>query len=267
VAAPGVGMTDRLTDRLSRLGPRLRAAERVLVFSDFDGTLVPIRDDPLACELSPEGRSLLGRIAAHPNAAAAIVSGRDLPDLRPRVGVDGLAYAGNHGLEIQGVGFEYREPGAAALVGELAAITTELAAALAGVSGAWVQNKVLSASVHYRQTPPALVPAVKKAVEQALASHQKRFVLRGGKMVLEVRPAVDWHKGRAVRWLWEKLAAGAPNPVAIYLGDDATDEDAFAAVPDGVTVMVGQSRQTAARYRLDGPQDVARFLAWLADVL
>ena len=256
-----------LFDPLKDLESRIRGGRRVLLFVDFDGTLVPIRDDPMACRLSDEGRDLLGRIAAHPNAAAAIVSGRDLPDLRPRVGVDGLAYAGNHGLEIQGVGFEYREPGAAALAGELAKITSELTAELAGVPGAWVQNKVHSARVHFRQTPPALVPVVKKAVEQALGHHRDHFVLRGGKMVLEVRPAVDWHKGRAVRWLWEKLAAGAPNPVAIYLGDDATDEDAFAAVPDGVTVMVGQSRQTAARYRLDGPQDVARFLRWLADVL
>lgn len=256
-----------LFNPLKDLEGRIRGGRRVLLFVDFDGTLVPIRDDPMACRLSDEGRDLLRRIAAHPNAAAAVVSGRDLPDLRPRVGVEGVAYAGNHGLEIQGVGFEFREPGAAALAGELAAITAELTAALAGVSGAWVQNKVLSASVHYRQTPPALVPAVREAVDRAVGHHRERFVLRGGKMVLEVRPAVDWHKGRAVRWLWEKLAAADPNPVAIYLGDDATDEDAFAAVPDGVTVMVGPSRQTAARYRLDGPPDVTRFLGWLADVL
>jgi trehalose-phosphatase len=256
-----------LFDPLGDLASRIRTGRRVLLFLDFDGTLVPIRDDPLACQLSAEGRGLLGRIAAHPNAAVAVVSGRDLPDLRPRVGVEGIAYAGNHGLEIQGPGFEFREPGAAALVGELEAITAELTAALAGVSGAWVQNKVLSASVHFRQAPPELVPRVREAVERVAGPHRERFVLRGGKMVLEVRPAVDWHKGRAVRWLWEKLAEGNPNPAALYLGDDATDEDAFAAVPDGVTVMVGPARQTAARYRLDGPPDVTRFLGWLADAL
>ena len=98
-----------LFDPLKDLEGRIRSGRRVLLFVDFDGTLVPIRDDPMACRLPDEGRDLLGRIAAHPNAAAAIVSGRDLPDLRPRVGVDGLAYAGNHGLEIRGVGFEYRE--------------------------------------------------------------------------------------------------------------------------------------------------------------
>ncbi len=256
-----------LFDPLKDLEGRIRGGRRVLLFVDFDGTLVPIKDDPMACELAAEGRELLGRIAAHPNAAAAVVSGRDLTDLRPRVGVAGLAYAGNHGLEIEGPGFVFREPGAAALVGELAAIAADLTPALADVPGAWVQNKGLSASVHYRQTPPALVPRVREAVERAVAPHRGRFVLRGGKMVLEVRPAVDWHKGRAVRWLWEKLAEGDRNPVAIYLGDDATDEDAFKAIPDGVTVMVGPSRQTAARYRLDGPQDVTRFLVWLADVL
>ncbi len=256
-----------LFDPLADLAARVRAGRRVLLFADFDGTLVPIADNPMTCELPPEGRALLARIAARPNAAAAVVSGRDLPDLRPRVGVAGIAYAGNHGLEVQGPGFEFRDPGAVALAGELAAVTAALTGELAGVPGAWVQNKVLSASVHYRQTPPELVPRVKATVERVVGPHRERFVLRGGKKVLEVRPAVDWDKGKAVRWLWEKLAAGDPDPVAIYLGDDATDEDAFRAVPDGVTVMVGPSRRTAARHRLDGPADVARFLAWLADAL
>jgi trehalose 6-phosphate phosphatase len=256
-----------LFDPLKDLEGRIRAGRRVLLFADFDGTLVPIDNNPMACELSPRGRELLARIASHANAAAAVVSGRDLPDLRPRVGVNGLAYAGNHGLEVQGPGFEFRDPAAAALSGELAAVAAELTGALAGVPGAWVQNKVLSASVHYRLTPPALVPKVKEATERVVGPHRGRFELRGGKMVLEVRPAVDWDKGRAVRWLWEKLAAGHPNPVAIYLGDDATDEDAFRAVPDGVTVMVGPSRQTAARYRLTGPDDVTKFLGWLANAL
>jgi trehalose 6-phosphate phosphatase len=255
-----------LFDPLGDLASRIRAGRRVLLFCDFDGTLVPIKDNPLACWLSPENRDLLTRIGAHRRASVAVVSGRDLPDLEPRVAVDGITYAGNHGLEIRGPGFEYREPGAEALTVDLARTLGELTAELAGVPGAWVQNKVLSASVHYRQTPPEFVPRVKETVERVVAPRRDRFVLRGGKMVLEVRPAVDWHKGRAVRWLWERLG-GDPDAIAVYLGDDATDEDAFRALPDGVTVMVGPARQTAARYRLNDPDDVARFLGWLAAAL
>src|SRR5262245_2461975 len=118
---------------MADLAGRIRAGRRVVLFTDFDGTLVPICDRPLAVELPADGRSLLARVAAHPRAAVAVVSGRDLPDLRPRVGVERIAYAGNHGLEIQGPGFEFREPGSVALAGELAKVVAELTGALAGV--------------------------------------------------------------------------------------------------------------------------------------
>jgi trehalose 6-phosphate phosphatase len=254
-----------LFDPLDDLATRIRAGRRVLLFTDFDGTLVPIKDNPMACSLSSDDRALLARIAARPNALVAVVSGRDLADLMPRVGVEGIVYAGNHGLEIRGPGFDFREPGAVALAPKLAKIVAELTAALADVPGTWVQNKELSASVHFRQTPPDWHGWVRETVERVLNPHLDEFVSRGGKMVLEVRPRVDWHKGRAVHWLWQRLAGNDPNPVAIYLGDDATDEDAFQAIPDGVTIMVGPSRRTAARHRLNDSADVSKFLAWLAE--
>jgi trehalose 6-phosphate phosphatase len=260
-------MPDPLTDHLSDLGPRLRAAGRMLLFSDFDGTLVPIKDDPMACELAPDLRRVLVAVRDHPRAAVAVVSGRDLADLVPRVGVGRIAYAGNHGLEIAGPGFEYREPTAVERTGDLADIVAELTAALERVAGAWVQDKVLTASVHYRQVAPELVAAVREVVQRVVGPHLDRFVLRDGKMVLEVRPAVDWHKGRAVRWLADRLAGGAADPAVIFLGDDHTDEDAFAALPDGVTVMVGPDRQSAARYRVESPAEAAEFLRWVAGAL
>lgn len=256
-----------LFDPLGDLTGRIRAGRRVLLFTDFDGTLVPIKDDPMACALAPGDRAQLARIAAKPGALVAVVSGRDLADLTPRIGVEGAVHAGNHGLEIRGPGFDFREPGAVALAPKLAQIVAELTAALAGVPGAWVQNKELTASVHFRQTPPELHGRVREAVERVLNPHLDEFVLRGGKMVLEVRPRVDWHKGRAVHWLRERLAGEDRHPVAIYLGDDATDEDAFKAIPDGVTILVGPARSTAARYRLNDAADVSKFLGWLAGVL
>jgi trehalose-phosphatase len=256
-----------LFDPLADLAGRVRSGRRVLLFTDFDGTLVPIKDDPMACALSPGDRAQLARIAARPGAVVAVVSGRDLADLTPRIGVEGIIHAGNHGLEIRGPGFNFREPGSVALAPKLAKIVADLTAALADVPGAWVQNKELTASVHFRQTPPESHGRVRESVERVLNPHLDEFVLRGGKMVLEVRPRVDWHKGRAVHWLWQRLAGDDPNPIAIYLGDDATDEDAFQAIPDGVTIMVGPARSTAARYRLNDAADVSKFLAWLADVL
>lgn len=256
-----------LSEALPGLSAAIRAGRRVLLFTDFDGTLVPIHEMPFDCFPLPGVRESLAALAARPGAVAAVVSGRELDDLIPRVGVTGLSYAGNHGLEIIAPGVAFAEPGAVERQAELAAIAAELAAAVADAPGAWVQDKGLSASVHYRLTPPAHVPAVAAAVERVLAPHLGRFVLRTGKMVFEVRPRVDWHKGRAVQWLRNRFAGGDPTAVPIFLGDDATDEDAFAVLPDGITVLVGPAQPTAARYRVDAPADAAAFLAWLAERL
>lgn len=249
-----------LFDPLQDLADRIRSGRRVILFTDFDGTLVPICDKPLAVFASDEVQTVLSRLAKQ--AGVAVVSGRDLADLIPRVGVEGIAYAGNHGLEIHGPGYEFRVPEAVERSPELHEIVTELTVALSGVLSSWVQNKELTASVHFRQVDPAQVPRVVAIVEQILIPHQERFELRPGKMVLEVRPRVNWHKGEALKWLWNRMNA-TPNTIGIYLGDDATDEDAFAALPDGVTVLVGSPRPSEARYRLNGPEEVLEFLKWL----
>lgn len=256
-----------LTDHLNHLAPRIRSAGRVLLFTDFDGTLVPIHDTPMEVYLPAEGRDLLAGLAAHPRVGVAVVSGRDLADLMPRVGVEGIAYAGNHGLEIAAPGLTFREPAATARSAELAGLMAELAEALAEIPGAWVQDKVLTASVHYRQVSPDFVPKVLEAVEEVIEPVRDRFVLRDGKMVWEVRPAVDWHKGYAVHWLMEALSGGHADPLPVYLGDDHTDEDAFDALPEGITVYVGDAADTVARYAVDSPADVTAFLRWLAGMV
>ena len=256
-------MSRPLSDALPLLSAALRAGHPLLLFCDFDGTLVEINDTPFDVFPLPTVQAALARIAAHPQATVAIVSGRDLADLKPRVGVDGIAYAGNHGLEIHGAGFEFTEPTADSLRAALNEIVTQLADAVRTMPGAWVQFKGLTATVHHRQTPADAVPELTATVQRLIAPYTDRFALKTGKMVLEVRPLVDWHKGHAVHWLTERFAIDHPEPIAVFLGDDVTDEDAFAMLPHGVTVLVGPPRPTAARYRVDQPTDVAAFLGWL----
>jgi trehalose 6-phosphate phosphatase len=86
-------------------------------------------------------------------------------------------------------------------------------------------------------------------------------------MVREVRPAVAWHKGDAVRWLAGQLSPGREGGVPLYAGDDDTDEDAFAALPGGITIRVGEGRTTLARYSAGGPEEVHAFLDWLLAVV
>ena len=82
-------------------------------------------------------------------------------------------------------------------------------------------------------------------------------------MVLEIRPAVDWHKGKAVDWLARQMSPICAEPLLIYLGDDDTDEDVFAAWPGAITVSVGENPNTLANYSVRDPNEVHAFLRWL----
>lgn len=224
-------------------------AERALLCTDFDGTLVPIGDDPACCMLDDDTRHMLAALHRPPRLHVAVVSGRRLTDLRRRVGVDGLVYAGNHGLEIEGAGLVFREPAAFALRGALSSLAAELDAAIAGVAGAWLEHKGLTCTIHYRRVQPEAVAMLRAAVarttERAVTAGLVR--LHGGKCVVEVRPNVAWDKGRAFAWLGDGLGCGPAD--RLFLGDDETDEDAFRAGRDAITIRVGPpDAGSAARY-------------------
>jgi len=262
-------MAEWLGSHLARLADDVRAARQVLFFSDFDGTLVPIRNRPTECSLDPALRENLASLAKLDRVAIGIVSGRNLSDLIARVGLDGLAYAGNHGHEIQGPDFSFREPFAVHSRAKLDRLVKEIDRGLTGIAGAWIEHKGLTASVHYREVEQAAIPRVIDVVHQvaAAALDARQFVLRRGKAVLEVRPAVDWNKGKAVCWLVDQLSSADGMPLSIYLGDDDTDEDVFAALPSGVTIRVGESDNTLAKYSLRDPLEVSSFVLWLLGIL
>lgn len=261
-------MAEPLSAHLAPIADRVRLAPRFFVFLDFDGTLVPIVNDPMKCRLTPELRATIAALARSENTLVGIVSGRDLADLQPRVGIEGIAYAGNHGFEIAGPGFTFREPLGERLRPELDRLVEGLREAVKGVDGAWVQHKGYTASVHYRQADPAFVPAmlaeVRRIVQPEVEAGQ--FLLRPAKAVLEVRPAVDWHKGRAVHWLMENCGSSGNSPLVMYIGDDETDEDAFRSLPGEVTICVNRTSDTAAAYSVSGPDEVGAFLQWLVQL-
>ncbi|MGD9952988.1 MAG: trehalose-phosphatase [Burkholderiales bacterium] len=237
------------------------AGRRLAFFLDFDGTLTPIVERPEAAVLDDATREVLRRLAArHP---VAVVSGRDLEDVRARVGLEGLAYAGCHGFDIDGPGGRRAHEAAAAAAPQLAAAADEVARDTAGLPGVQLERKRYTLAVHYRRAREADRPAVADAVEHALARHPG-LRRTSGKMVYELQPAVDWDKGRAVLWLIESLGLAGALPV--YIGDDVTDEDAFRALAErGVGIAVQEAPQpSAARYALRDPAAVREFLAQLA---
>jgi len=241
---------------------RIQSAGWISLFLDFDGTLVPIAADPREPQLDSETAAALKLISSRQSLATTVISGRAVEDLYGRIRLEGLIYAGNHGLEIFGRDLRFVEPFAWSRRKQLERLADDLGTQLQTVPGAFVEYKGLTASVHYRRAVRADVPGIRAAVHAAAARHGSLFRVNAGREVLEIVPRTNWHKGAAARWINSHLR---PRPaLSIYAGDDTTDEDAFRVLPDAITIKVGAAAVTWARYQLPDPAAVREFLLWLA---
>jgi trehalose 6-phosphate phosphatase len=241
---------------------RVGAARSISLFLDYDGTLTPLVADPAGACLGDEARQTIEDLSRNGRTAVTIVSGRALAYLRDRIGLPDLIYAGNHGLEIEGGGLCFVEPAAASARDELRVLTGCLERALRTVPGVFIEPKGLTTSVHYRKVAASDTERLERRVREAVDAHHGVFRLGSGKMLWEILPETDWNKGAAVRWILERL--GDEGALSVYFGDDRTDEDAFRALPEGLTFRVGCDGETGAQYRVPGPAAVLEFLQWLA---
>jgi trehalose 6-phosphate phosphatase len=251
-----------LFEDLEELRQRLRDRDRVALFLDLDGTLASITPTPDMTRIRPQTRAALRSLVEDPRYHVTIVSGRGLLDLRNIVKLPGITLAGNHGLEIEGRGLQFLHSGATDGISRIAQLCDELRLRLRSVQGALVEAKGLTASVHYRLVAPGEVDGLRAMVQDAVAPFRDRICLTQGKLVLELRPAVAWNKGTAVQWILRET--GHDQAAAIYIGDDRTDEDAFVALPAGITINVGTKfGLTAARYFVKSPAEVHAFIQYL----
>lgn len=248
---------------------RALAGRHPVFFLDYDGTLTPIVSRPEDAVLGAGMRQVLERLAErHP---VAVVSGRDRRDVEQRVGVEGIYYAGSHGFDIAGPAAEVTYQAAEHVIPVVEAVTRRLEAELVGIEGAQVEPKRFTVAVHYRRAAPSDVPRMEAIVDRLVAEHPE-LRKAGGKKVWEIRPALDWDKGRAVEWILRvmigEMGLDPEAVVPIYVGDDETDEDAFRAVaahdPPGIGILVTPTPvPTAARFTLRDPDEVRKLLEWL----
>jgi alpha,alpha-trehalase len=236
------------------------AGKQIVVFLDYDGTLTPIVERPEQAVLCEEMRNVLRSLAGR--CRVAVISGRDLQDVRKLIDLDDILYAGSHGFDISGPKLSYRH--GEEFLPELDDAEAQLGEQLQKISGAQVDRKKFAVAIHYRRVQDAEVDAVEKVVDAVLARHSK-LRKSGGKKIFELRPDVDWDKGKAVSWLLEKLALDRREVLPVYIGDDITDEDAFEEIGSrGIGIIVREeSRPTAAQYALDGIEKVEQFLKFL----
>ncbi len=192
----------------------------------------------------------------------AIVSGRDRLDVEQRVGLPQLIYAGSHGFDISGPkGLSMQHPLAAAYLPDLYHAQKMLIRRLEGIEGVQVERKKYALAIHYRNVPEDKTGYVKEVVHE-ISNAMEKLKISTGKKVLELRPAIDWHKGKAVGWIMEALQLDLAKAVPIYLGDDITDEDAFRSLKEtGVGILVGDHGEpTDAIYRLEDLSQVEQLL-------
>ena len=232
------------------------------VFLDYDGTLTPIVERPELATLPAAMRATLRRLAAA--LPVAIVSGRDIAVVAGFVQLDGMAYVGSHGLDIAGFpGTGLRKELALDYLPQLDRAERRLRRETAAVAGAIVERKRFSISTHVRLVAPAERARVDALVGQVQRAHPS-LRREGGKLVHELRPDMEWDKGRAVRWLLEAL--GRDLASALFIGDDLTDESVFRVLAGrGTGVVVAETdRPTAAELRLGHPGEVGTLLERLA---
>jgi trehalose 6-phosphate phosphatase len=253
---------------LEGLEKEVREAPRIFLFLDYDGTLTAIRKSPDLAVLTASARTVLQSLSSlSPRVVLTIVTGRSLVDIERLVGLAGLNYVGNHGLELKAGSFRDEIPQGKRIRQRLLGLCRRVQESARGMPGVLVEWKGLTASIHYRMAGKRDVPALKKAVDTLLASCPRAFELREGKKVLEIRPKTRRNKGWAVKKILRVYGRGrAAGGFPLYFGDDQTDEDAFEAVnaSGGCSILVSRRiRASKARWCLGGPGEVRLFLIWL----
>jgi len=237
----------------------LLGKKRPVFFFDYDGTLTPIVEKPELAVISDEMRDIVKRVSG--KYMTAIVSGRARGDVENLLGIKGLIYAGNHGFDIKGPDISMIYPPAAESVSVIKEVTARLSGELASIPGLLIEKKDFSLAVHYRLVDEKKIPGIEKRVTEETGASD-RLRLMKGKKVFEILPAIDWDKGKAVRWIMEVLDLSWGGTSVVYIGDDTTDEDAFRMVRTrGTGILVSdKDKYSSADFCLRTPDDVKAFL-------
>jgi trehalose 6-phosphate phosphatase len=242
------------------LARKLQAAAGIALFLDYDGTLTPIKRTPSTALLTPEMENILEKISHLHGLYLAIVTGRSMEEIRRLVRLENIGYAANHGFNIYNDGIEWIHPQAISQIQLLSRLHSILRNILAEVPKAFVENKQITLSIHYRNVAPRHIRSIKSLTTKTVHAFDPTLRITQGKKVLEVRPQIDWGKGKAVLELYHSSKA-RQQKIPFFIGDDTTDEDVFKVLrKKGITVRVGKSTSTHAQYYVKDVGEVMHLL-------
>jgi len=256
-----------LPPALDHIPEILQQAEqrKIALFLDYDGTLTPIVNDPDKAFLDENTRQTLEKVAG--KWVVAVISGRDLQAIQNFVQLDNLYYAGSHGFDISGpADLTLEMQKGKEFLPVLDKARGHLEKKLTRIPGAAIERKQFSIAIHYRNVKQTDTQSVKQAVRHVQAEHPELRITEG-KKVFELQPDIEWHKGKALTWLMEKLTLHLDTYYPMYMGDDITDEDAFESLKTiGTSIVVkGSSHPTSADFVLENTRETAAFLENLFD--
>lgn len=251
-----------------KIETKIRKAKSILLVCDFDGTLVCIKPTPKLVRLPKKTKKLLSLLAKDKRNSVGIMSGRPLSEIRKIIGLDNIFYTGNHGFEIKlPKRKKFIHPQAKKTRYLIKSLAKEFAGLLSGYKGLLIEDKIYTLSIHYRNCLRGQIASLKKDVRRVCLPliKEKKIRLTLGKKVIEIRPPVDWNKGKALSWIENKLKIY--KALTIYIGDDRTDEDAFAQIRRGLAIYVGRKKKySSAKFYLFNPNQVIEFLTFLTNL-
>jgi trehalose 6-phosphate phosphatase len=239
---------------------RVRDSARVALFLDFDGTLAPIVPRPDQVHLASETRRLLARLAGHSRLLVTVISGRRRDELLHHIAVSKILYLGLYGWER---GRRSAIPQTSRIA--LRRAREVLCENLAAFPGVWIEDKSRTLSIHVAAARPGIAARARRRVRSLLRPFHKHLRVLENVRDLEITPLCVPDKGAAVRQCMAAREFRCALPM--YFGDDYSDESAFVAAGQGVSVLVGNRRPTHARFRLRDPNEVADALIRLEATL
>jgi trehalose 6-phosphate phosphatase len=248
-----------LFDCWKKVERRARLAKRIVLFLDFDGTLVRLRRKPKEVFLGEPVRRVLSKLARRRRVTVCFISGRQLDDLRHRARVEGAIYFGLHGWE-RSSGKPQDLPGTRQLRKAMQWVQLQVR----DIPGIRVEDKGICFGIHYRTASNPAVERARAIVKEVLTRLGPGFGLLAGKKIWEIYSKDMGSKGTAAKDLLQQIPG---RKLVIYAGDDTTDETAFALLRNGVTIRVGKFRETKANFYIHGPAETLMLLKKLEETL
>lgn len=244
-----------------QIANQVGSGKEIALFADFDGTLVRIRKNPDRAKLARKTKRLLARISKK-GAVVGIVSGRRLADIRRRVGLRNIWYVGGHGYFLFSPSNRSFALAAPKHLNRIRSARRFLDRRLGNVPGIWLEPKRASVAVHYRDAPKQSEQIARRVVTEALSEYPGSYLLTGKKL-LELLPDSGTDKSSAIEFILRRERENhTERRRVMFIGDDVTDESVFKKLP-GISIAVGKKQRTAAKYYLQSPAEVRRFLARL----